>query len=68
MNHHVLVGFICLFLLISLAGLCIADESPGYMVYVQGGESSITNGSGGVYMMTVKDIVPYFYLTNGVKV
>jgi hypothetical protein len=65
MNHFLSLGFISLFLLISLTGICIADEAPGYLVYIQGGETSIAKGSDGAYMITVKDIVPYFYITDG---
>lgn len=67
MNHCLSLGFICSFLLISLAGFCIADEVPRYLVYVQGGESSITNGTDGAYEITMKDITPYFHITDEKK-
>ncbi len=67
MNHCRSLGFISLFLLVSLTGYCVADEAPGYLVYVQGGESAITNGSDEMYVITVKDIIPYFNITNGQK-
>ncbi|MFH0966216.1 MAG: hypothetical protein V1862_00825 [Methanobacteriota archaeon] len=66
MNHFLSLGFISSLLLVSLAGICVADNAPGYLVYIQGGESSIMNGSDGAYVITVKDIVPYFHTTNGV--
>ena len=44
----------------------MADEAPSYVAYIQGGESSITNGSSdGAYVITVKDIIPYLYLADG---
>ena len=67
MNRSLLLGFISLFLLVSLAGYCVADKAPTYVIYVQGGESSITNGTNGAYVITVNDIVPYFHVTDGEK-
>ena len=67
MNHSLSLGFISFVLLISLTGVCIADDAPGSLVYIQGGESSIVNGSDGVYVITVKDIVPYFHIADGEK-
>ena len=67
MNRFLSVGFICSLLLVSLAGVCVADEAPSYLGYIQGGESSITNGSDGVTAIAVKDIVPYFNLADGEK-
>jgi len=67
MNRYLSLGFICSLLLISLAGFCVAEEAPSYLIYVQGGESSITDGTDGAYEITVKNIVPYFYITNGEK-
>lgn len=67
MNHWLSLGFICSFLLISLAGFCVADEAPSFLVYVQGGECSITDGTDGVYEITVKDIIPYYHLTDEKK-
>ncbi len=40
MNHTILLGFICSLLLVSVAGVGMADEAPGYVVYVQGGRVS----------------------------
>ncbi len=50
-----------------MTGFCIAAESPGYVVYVQGGDTTITNGSDGMMELTVKDIIPYLSLANDEK-
>jgi hypothetical protein len=65
MNNHIRYLVICSLLLVSLTGLYIADEPPGYLVYIQGGKSSITNGSDKMMMITVKDIIPFFHITEG---
>ena len=65
MNYYLTFGFICSLLLVSLAGVTMATESPGYTLYIQGGESSITNGTDGMMLITVKDVVPYFHITDG---
>ncbi|MDD1727831.1 MAG: hypothetical protein LUQ50_02030 [Methanospirillum sp.] len=67
MMNQIRCGVICSVLLVALAGFCIADEAPGYLVYVQGGEGSITNGSDGATVITVKDIVPYYHITDNEK-
>lgn len=61
------LGFTFLLLLVSFTGICVADEAPSYVAYIQGGESSITNGSDGTFAITVKDIVPYFHIAGGEK-
>ena len=43
----------------------MAAESPIYVAYIQGGESTITNGSSGMDLITVKDVVPYFHIADG---
>jgi len=65
MNYYVFYGFISLLLLICLAGVGMAEEAPGSVVYVQGGVSSITEGADGEMIITVQDIIPYFHLPNG---
>lgn len=67
MNRYVSLGFIFSLLLVLLAGICIADEVPGSMMYIQGGESSITEGLDGEKLITVQDIVPYLQLSVGNK-
>lgn len=67
MNHPLLLGFISILLLISLAGFCVADTAPSITAYVQGGESSIIDGINGTYVITVKDVTPYFHISQGEK-
>ena len=62
MDHGLMGGLLCLFLLVSLAGFCIADEAPGYSVYIQGGESSMTEDADGLMLVTIQDVVPYICL------
>ncbi|NLW76029.1 MAG: hypothetical protein GXY18_06330, partial [Methanomicrobiales archaeon] len=68
MNRYQLSGFICLFILVSLAGVSISDESPQYIIYVQGGESSIIHGSEGITDIIVKDIIPYAHFSDGKEI
>jgi len=65
MNRSMVLGFISLFLLVFLAGFCIADDAPSYIAYIQGGESSIANGSDSAYVITMKDIIPYLHMSDG---
>jgi hypothetical protein len=55
------IGLISFILMVSLAGTCLAEDTPGYLLYLQGGESSVTNGSDGAQVVTIKDIIPYLY-------
>ena len=45
----------------------MADEVPSYLGYVQGGESTITDGTNGTSVITVNDLIPYFHLADGNK-
>lgn len=65
MNRYISLGFMCSLLLVSLVGICMATDLPSYAAYVQGGQSTITNGSDGMTVITVKDIIPYFHITDG---
>jgi hypothetical protein len=67
MNRYISLGVICLLLLFLMIGVCMADETPSYLGYVQGGGSSITDGANGTYMITVNDVNPYFHLADGNK-
>jgi hypothetical protein len=67
MNHSRTPGFICLFLLVSLAGVCLAEDAPSYVIYIQGSESSITNETDGITDIMVKDIIPYSHVSYGEK-
>ena len=59
MNKGMIAGIICVFLLLSLAGFSIADEAPGYTLYLQGGDSFITSDTDGVKVISIQDVVPY---------
>jgi len=67
MNRYLSSGFICSFILILLAGVCTADESPWHVLYIQGGESSIIHGSEGITDIIMKDIIPYAHFSDGKK-
>lgn len=67
MNGYVSLGFISLLLLILFAGVCIAEDAPGSVVYIQGGESIITHGSDGTYILNVQDVIPYIHVSDGVR-
>ena len=67
MNHYILLGFICSFLLVSFAGSGMAEDSPGSVAYLQGGQSIITNGTDGMTDIIVQDLVPYVHVTDGKK-
>ena len=57
----------CIFLLLSLVGFSIADEAPGYTLYMQGGESSIREDTNGVMLITIQDLIPYIFLESEKK-
>jgi hypothetical protein len=65
MVRHLVLGCIASFLLVLLAGVCIAEETPSSVLYMQGGENSVSNGTDGMVSITVKDIVPYFNIISG---
>jgi hypothetical protein len=44
---------------------CLAENSPSIVLYVQGGETTISNGSDGTYNVDVKEVVPYSYFADG---
>ncbi len=60
-------GFTCVFLRLSLAGFCVAEEAPKYSLYIQSGESSITEDSDGLIQITIQDVVTYIFSANGNK-
>lgn len=67
MNRYQSFKLISLLLMILFTGVCMADEAPSSLVYVQGGESTITDGSDGMYVLTVQDVIPYIHVTDGVR-
>lgn len=55
-------------LLISLSSVCIADSEEEYQLFVQGGESTITNEANNTYILTVQNIIPHFqYISDGLN-
>ena len=67
MNHYILLGIICSFLLFLNTGAVLADEVTTYIGTIQGGEVSIMNESDGMMLITVRDVIPYFYFADGGK-
>lgn len=62
MNHRFGAAILFGFLMVSLLpGACMAADSSGFVVYIQGGNSSLSEGSNGSSLLTVEDIVPYYY-------
>ncbi len=50
-----------------MAGVCMADDVPPYLVYIQGGQSTVTEGTDGSYEIEVNDIIPYFHISDGIQ-
>lgn len=59
-------GILSFLVLVFCAGFCSAAESSSAVIYIQGSGSVISNGSNGM-IITVKDVVPYFHITDGVE-
>lgn len=66
MGYCVQLGILCSLVLVFCTGFCSAAESSSALIYIQGSGSTITNGSDGM-IITVKDVVPYFHITDGVE-
>lgn len=66
MGYCVKLGILCSLFLVLCSGFCSAAESSSAVIYIQGSESAITSGSDGM-IITVKDVVPYFHITDGVE-
>lgn len=64
MGSCVQLGILCSLVLVFCTGFCSAAESSSALIYIQGSESAITNGSDGM-IITVKDVVPYLHITDG---
>ena len=41
----------------------MADETPLYMIYIQGGEASITEETDGMVELTVRDVASHFHIS-----
>lgn len=65
MKKTIVFGFVFLLLFGFFAGMCSAEQSPSLTAHIQGGESSITNGTEGAMVITVKDVDPNVNVTNG---
>jgi len=59
MNTYLRKGLCGLILLISVIGIVLGSESPGYTMYVQGEESSIARMTDGMYEITIQDVIPF---------
>ncbi len=66
-NRHLQYGIIGTLLLFFLIGNSLAVESPADVIYVQGGESTIVEEGNETYLVTVKEIIPYLHITDGLN-
>lgn len=54
-------GLLLALLIICLGvGLCAAEENTDYIMYFQGGVSSLAEGTNGTMVLTIADIIPYY--------
>lgn len=61
MNLSWLPGVFFSILAISLGiGACTAEDNTEYLVYLQGGVSSLANGTNGTMVLTIADAIPYY--------
>lgn len=65
MRTYLRSGLIGLIFLISMACVSSTAQSSGYILYVQGGQSTIASGADGIYEITVQDIIPYCVIGDG---
>jgi hypothetical protein len=40
-------------------GACSAEKAPGHLMYIQGGSSTLSDGTNGTMILTMKDVIPY---------
>lgn len=64
MNHYQSLSFISFILLISLVGISAAEVLPAKVIFIQGGEGNVTDGIDGMKIVTVKDISPFFNISD----
>lgn len=64
-NIYTILGLI---LLLVLTGFCEAEEAPNFVAYIQGGNTSITEDLDGSLILTIHDIIPFFYLGSEKKI
>lgn len=65
MRTYWISGLFGLLLLISLTGIGIGAEPSGYIVYVQGEQSSIARTTDGMYEITIQDVIPFSSIIDG---
>ncbi|PWR74920.1 hypothetical protein ACKUB1_17000 [Methanospirillum stamsii] len=63
MNRKHLTGLIILILLFSLTGICFAADSPEYLAYLKGGESTIVNDTEDMMIITINNPDPLVNIT-----
>lgn len=64
MSSWLSIRLLGLLLLLSLTPVCLAE----YQLFVQGGESTITNEANNTYVLTVQNIIPTFqYISDGLN-
>lgn len=62
MNYFITIGFIATLLMSILIGICGAEETPIYAGYIQGGDCSLTYGIDGKTIITIRDIIPFYFI------
>jgi hypothetical protein len=63
MNLDINRGMLLVLLIICLGiGSCTAEENTDYITYVQGGVSSLAEGTNGTMVLTIADVIPYYNL------
>jgi hypothetical protein len=61
MNLDMNRGMLLALLIICLGiGSCTAEENTDYITYVQGGVSSLAEGTNGTMVLTIADVIPYY--------
>lgn len=60
--YHIRIGLIPIFLLFLVIVVNAVNISSDYAGYVQGGECSITNGTESHSIISMNDVIPYFYI------
>ncbi len=58
LNVWKVAGFISIIMML-FSGSVLANEEPVYLFYMQGAQSSITEGTNGTYALIVHDVIPY---------
>ncbi|PWR69869.1 hypothetical protein ACKUB1_02925 [Methanospirillum stamsii] len=63
MNLNMNLGMLLAFLIICLGiGSCTAEGNIDFITYVQGGVSSLTEGTNGTKVLAIADVIPYYAL------